>query len=44
MRAEKKLIVEEKSKQVGASPYVLMAEYRGMTVSQFASLRKKLRG
>lgn len=44
MRAEKKLIVEELSKQVGASPYVLMTEYKGMTVTQFADLRKKLRG
>jgi large subunit ribosomal protein L10 len=44
MRAEKKLMVDELSKQVGASPYVLMAEYKGMTVAQFADLRKKLRG
>ena len=44
MRAEKKLVVGELSKQVGASPFVLMAEYRGMTVGQFADLRKKLRG
>jgi large subunit ribosomal protein L10 len=44
MRAEKKLIVGELSKQVGASPFVLMAEYKGMTVAQFADLRKKLRG
>ena len=44
MRAEKKLIVDELSKQVGASPFVLMTDYTGMTVSQFADLRKKLRG
>ncbi len=44
MRAEKKLMVDELSKQVGMSPYVLMTEYKGMTVSQFADLRKKLRG
>ncbi|MBM3859422.1 MAG: 50S ribosomal protein L10 [Verrucomicrobia bacterium] len=43
MRAEKKVIVEELSKQVGASPFVLMAEYRGLTVQQFSSLRRKLR-
>jgi large subunit ribosomal protein L10 len=44
MRAEKKLIVDELSKQVGESPFVLMTEYKGMTVTQFANLRKKLRG
>jgi large subunit ribosomal protein L10 len=44
MRAEKKVIVEELSKQVSASPFVLMAEYKGLTVQQFSSLRKKLRG
>jgi large subunit ribosomal protein L10 len=44
MRSEKKLIVSELSKQVGASPFVLMAEYKGMTVTQFSNLRKKLRG
>jgi len=44
MRAEKKQIVSELGKQVGAAPYVLMTEYKGMTVTQFADLRKKLRG
>lgn len=44
MRAEKKIIVEELSKQVGASPFVLITDYTGMTVEQFAELRKKLRG
>jgi large subunit ribosomal protein L10 len=44
MRPEKKLIAEELSKQVGGSPFVLMTDYTGMTVLQFADLRKKLRG
>jgi large subunit ribosomal protein L10 len=44
MRAEKKLIVGELGKQVSASPFVLLTEYRGLTVGQFADLRKKLRG
>jgi large subunit ribosomal protein L10 len=44
MRPEKKLIAEELSKQVGGSPFVLMTDYTGMTVIQFADLRKKLRG
>ena len=43
MRAEKKQISEELSKQVGASPFVLLTDYTGLTVMQFASLRKKLR-
>ncbi|MCG3149874.1 MAG: 50S ribosomal protein L10 [Verrucomicrobiae bacterium] len=43
MRAEKKLIVEELSKQVGASPFLLVTDYTKMTVTEFAALRKKLR-
>jgi len=43
MRAEKKLIVEELSKQVGASPFLLVTDYTKMTVTEFASLRAKLR-
>jgi large subunit ribosomal protein L10 len=42
MRAEKQLIVEDLKKQVGASPFVILTEYKGMTVSQFAELRKRL--
>src|SRR5882672_7891299 len=43
MRAEKKLIVEELQKQVTSSPYVLLTDYTGLTVQQFAELRKRLR-
>jgi large subunit ribosomal protein L10 len=43
MRAEKKLIVDDLKQQVGASPFVLMTDYVGMTVAQFAELRKRLR-
>jgi large subunit ribosomal protein L10 len=43
MRPEKKLIVDDLKQQVGASPFVLMTDYTGMTVSQFAELRKRLR-
>lgn len=43
MRAEKKLIVDELSKQIGASPFVLITDYTKMTVTEFATLRKKLR-
>jgi len=44
MRAEKQLIVEEVHKSVASSPFLLLAEYKGMTVMQFAELRKRLRG
>lgn len=44
MRPEKQLIVEEVKKQVAGSPYLLLTEYKGMTVTQFAELRKRLRG
>jgi large subunit ribosomal protein L10 len=43
MRAEKKLIAEELSQTVGASPFVLLADYKGLTVQQFSELRKRLR-
>jgi large subunit ribosomal protein L10 len=43
MRPEKKLIVDDLSKQVGHSPFLLLTDYTGMTVEQFAALRKKLR-
>ena len=43
MRAEKKLIVNELSQQIGASPFVLITDYTKMTVTEFATLRKKLR-
>ena len=44
MRAEKKQIVDELSQQVGKSPFVLITDYAKMTVTEFATLRKKLRG
>ena len=44
MRPEKQLIVEDLKKQVGGSPFVILTEYKGMTVEQFAELRKRLRG
>ncbi|HTS19981.1 MAG TPA: 50S ribosomal protein L10 [Verrucomicrobiae bacterium] len=44
MRPEKQLIVEDLKKQMGASPFVILTEYKGMTVGQFAELRKRLRG
>jgi len=44
MRPEKQLIVEDLKKQIGGSPFVILTEYKGMTVGQFAELRKRLRG
>jgi len=44
MKPEKKNIAEELGKQLGASPFVLLTDYTGMSVSQFADLRKRLRG
>ena len=43
MRPEKQLIVDDLKKQIGASPFVILTEYKGMTVGQFAELRKRLR-
>ena len=43
MRPEKKHIADELGKQLGASPFVLLTDYTGMSVGQFAELRKKLR-
>lgn len=43
MRAEKKLIVEGVQQQMAASPFVLLTDYTGLTVAQFAELRKRLR-
>jgi large subunit ribosomal protein L10 len=43
MRAEKKLIVDELSQQVGRSPFLIVTDYTKMTVTEFTELRKKLR-
>ncbi|HUK83003.1 MAG TPA: 50S ribosomal protein L10 [Verrucomicrobiae bacterium] len=44
MRPEKKLIADELGKQIGGSPFVLLTDYTGLNVTQFAELRKRLRG
>jgi large subunit ribosomal protein L10 len=43
MRPEKQQIVEELAGQVSSSPFVLLTDYTGLTVGQFAELRKRLR-
>jgi large subunit ribosomal protein L10 len=42
MRAEKKIMSAEVGKSLGASPFCLITDYRGLTVEQFTELRKRL--
>ena len=44
MRPEKKLIVDEVQKQIGGSPFLLLTDYTGLTVTHFTDLRKRLMG
>lgn len=44
MRSEKKSIVEELKSKVGDSVFVILADYRGLSVAKTADLRKRLRG
>ena len=43
MRAEKQFLIKEVREQVAGSTYVLLTDYTGLTVGQFAELRKRLR-
>lgn len=42
MRAEKKFISSEYLARLNASPFFLVVDYRGLTVSHFTELRKRL--
>lgn len=42
MRPEKKYIAEEYLARLKSSPFFLVVDYRGLSVSQFTELRKKL--
>jgi len=42
MKAEKQIIIDEILERINASPFVLVADYTGMTVPQFAELRNRL--
>jgi large subunit ribosomal protein L10 len=42
MRAEKKSLTVEYLARLNASPFFLVADYRGLNVAQFAELRKRL--
>ena len=44
MRPEKSLIVEDLREKFQSSPFLIVADYTGMTVPHFAELRKRLRG
>lgn len=43
MNPDKKIIIDELLERVNASPFVLVVDYTGVTVPQFAELRGKLR-
>ena len=42
MKAEKQIIIDEILERINASPFVLVADYTGMTVPEFAELRNQL--
>ena len=44
MRPEKKTIVEDLSTRLQASPFLIVTEYVGLNVKQFAELRNRLAG
>ena len=44
MRPEKSLIVEDLREKFQASPFLIVADYTGMTVPHFAELRSRLAG
>jgi len=43
MRPEKKAIVDEISKELKVAAFIVLADYRGLTVEQFSDLRGRLR-
>jgi large subunit ribosomal protein L10 len=44
MRAEKQYLTQEYVARLNASPFVIIADYQGLTVAQFTELRRRLRG
>lgn len=44
MKEVKQVIIDELLEQINESPFLLVAEYGGMTVPQFEDLRKQLKG
>jgi large subunit ribosomal protein L10 len=43
MQAEKQIIIDEILERINASPFMLVTDYTGMNVPQFAELRNRLR-
>ena len=43
MRVEKQLITREYVGRLNASPFLMVVDYKGLTVGQFTELRKRLR-
>ena len=43
MKAEKQIIIDALLERINQSPFLLIADYTGMTVPQFSELRKRLR-
>ncbi|MBL9151063.1 MAG: 50S ribosomal protein L10 [Verrucomicrobiales bacterium] len=43
MKSEKKIIIDALYERINQSPFLLVADYSGMTVKQFTELRKRLR-
>lgn len=44
MRAEKQFIGKEYVNRLNSSPFFIVVDYRGLTVTNFTELRKRLRG
>jgi large subunit ribosomal protein L10 len=44
MRAEKQFISKEYTTRLNSSPFFIVVDYRGLTVTNFTELRKRLRG
>jgi large subunit ribosomal protein L10 len=44
MRTEKQFISKEYVNRLNGSPYFIVVDYRGLTVTNFTELRKRLRG
>ena len=44
MRAEKQFIGKEYVTRLNSSPFFIVVDYRGLTVTNFTELRKRLRG
>ena len=43
MKAEKQIIIDEILERINASPFMLVTDYSGMNVPEFAELRNRLR-